>query len=106
MANTIVIEKGNRQHQNVEMITPDTRVNFNAAKDVNGAVKYPVTDLNNGMSAQSWEEDTLDGESADPAIEFVNPHEYVDPDVDADADADAEADEGGSDEGGSEVSGS
>ena len=102
MANTIVIEKGNRQLQNVEQTTPDTRVNFNAAKDMGAALKYPTTDLVNGMSAQTWTEDTLDGEPAETPIEFVNPHEYVDPD----AEADTASDEGDSDEGGSEAAGS
>lgn len=75
MANTIVIEQGNRQHHDVETVTPDTRVNQKAV------IKYPATDLNNGMSEQSWKENTLDGEEAE--VEFVNPHEYVDPDADA-----------------------
>ena len=96
MANTIVIEKGNRQLQNVEQITPDTRVNQQAV------IKYPATDLNNGMSAQTWTEDTLDGEPADDPIEFVNPHEYVDPD----AEADTAPDEGDADDSGSDNSGS
>lgn len=65
MAQTIVIEQGDKNLQNVTKITPDTRVNQKAT------IKYPVTDLNNGMTEESWTEDE---------IKFVNPHRFgVDP---------------------------
>ena len=65
MAQTIVIEQGDKNLQNVTKITPDTRVNQKAV------IKYPATDLNNGITEESWTEDE---------IVFVNPHKIgVDP---------------------------
>lgn len=59
MAQTIVIEQGDKNLNDVTKITPDTRVNQKAV------IKYPATDLNNGMTAESWTE----GE-----VTFTNPH--------------------------------
>lgn len=59
MAQTIVIEQGDKDLNNVTKITPDTRVNQKAV------IKYPATDLNDGMMKETWTE----GE-----ITFTNPH--------------------------------
>ena len=59
MAQTIVIEQGDKNLQNVTKVTPDTKVNQKAA------IKYPATDLNNGMLKQTFTE----GE-----VIFTNPH--------------------------------
>jgi hypothetical protein len=59
MAQTIVIEQGDKDLQDVTKITPDTRVNQKAV------IKYPATDLNNGMTAETWTEDETT---------FTNPH--------------------------------
>lgn len=59
MAQTIVIKQGDKDLQDVTKITPDTRVNQKAI------IKYPATDLNNGMTAESWTEDE---------VTFTNPH--------------------------------
>lgn len=59
MAQTIVIEQGDKNLNDVTKITPDTRVNQKAV------IKYPATDLNNGMTAESW----VEGE-----VTFTNPH--------------------------------
>lgn len=59
MAQTIVIEQGDKNLNDVTKITPDTRVNQKAI------IKYPATDLNNGMTAESWSEDE---------VTFTNPH--------------------------------
>lgn len=59
MAQTIVIEQGDKDLQDVTKITPDTRVNQKAI------IKYPATDLNNGMTAETWTEDETT---------FTNPH--------------------------------
>ena len=59
MAQTIVIEQGDKDLNDVTKITPDTKVNYRAD------VKYPATDLNNGMVAETWEED---------GVTFTNPH--------------------------------
>lgn len=64
MAQTIVIEQGDKNLNNVTKITPDTRVNQKAA------IKYPVTDLNAGVMEESWTE----GQTT-----FVNPHQVVIP---------------------------
>lgn len=60
MAQTIVIEQGDKNLNDVTKITPDTRVNQKAV------IKYPDTDLNDGMVETSWTEG-----SAPP---FKNPH--------------------------------
>lgn len=62
MAQTIIIEQGDKNLQDVTMVTPDTRVNYRSDK------KYPVTDLNNGMVAESWTEGD---------VTFTNPHEIA-----------------------------
>lgn len=59
MAQTIVIEQGDKNLNDVTKITPDTRVNQKAV------IKYPATDLNAGMMKETWTE----GE-----ITFTNPH--------------------------------
>lgn len=59
MAQTIVIEQGDKNLQNVTKITPDTRVNQKAV------IKYPATDLNNGMTQETFTEDD---------VTFTNPH--------------------------------
>ena len=60
MAQTIVIEQGDKFLQDVTKITPDTPVNKQAV------IKYPVTDLNNGMTAESWTDED--------DVTFTNPH--------------------------------
>lgn len=60
MAQTIVIEQGDKYLQDVTKITPDTPVNKQAV------IKYPVTDLNNGMTAESWTDED--------DVTFTNPH--------------------------------
>jgi len=60
MAQTIVIEQGDKNLQDVTKVTPDTRVNQKAT------IKYPATDLNDGMLKQTWTEDE---------VTFANPHE-------------------------------
>ena len=72
MAQTVIIEQGNRQLQDVTKIKPDTRVNFNAATDMDEALKYPTTDLNNGMAQKTFVEDETT---------FYNPDPYVNPDA-------------------------
>ena len=65
MAQTIVIEQGDKDLHDVTKITPDTKINQKAN------IKYPATDLNMGMTEQSWEEGD---------VTFVNPHQIgVDP---------------------------
>ena len=59
MAQTIVIEQGDKNLQNVTKITPDTRVNQKAV------IKYPATDLNDGMTEETWTEGD---------VTFTNPH--------------------------------
>lgn len=66
MAQTVIIEQGNRQLQDVTKIKPDTRVNQQAI------IKYPATDLNNGMAQESFIEDE---------VTFTNPDPYVNPDA-------------------------
>ena len=63
MAQTIVIEQGDKNLNDVTKITPDTRVNQKAA------IKYPATDLNDGIVSESWTE----GE-----VTFTNPHPIED----------------------------
>ena len=60
MAQTIVIEQGDKNLNNVTKITPDTRVNYKCDK------KYPVTDLNDGMMKETFTEGD---------VTFTNPHE-------------------------------
>jgi hypothetical protein len=55
-----VIEQGDKYLQDVTKITPDTPVNKQAV------IKYPVTDLNNGMTAESWTDED--------DVTFTNPH--------------------------------
>lgn len=62
MAQTIVIPQGDKNLNDVTKITPDTRVNQKAT------IKYPATDLNDGMVAESWNEG---------AVTFTNPHEIT-----------------------------
>lgn len=62
MAQTIVIPQGDKNLNDVTKITPDTRVNQKAN------LKYPVTDLNDGVMAESW----VEGEAT-----FTNPHEIT-----------------------------
>ena len=64
MAQTIVIPEGDKNLNDVTKITPDTRVNHRSD------VKYPATDLNNGMVAESW----VEGD-----VTFTNPHEITNP---------------------------
>lgn len=59
MAQTIVIEQGDKDLKDVTKITPDTKVNQKAA------IKYPVTDLNDGIVEEAFTE----GE-----VTFTNPH--------------------------------
>ena len=59
MAQTIVIEQGDKNLQDVTKITPDTRVNQKAV------IKYPATDLNNGITKETFTEDE---------VTFTNPH--------------------------------
>ena len=51
MAQTIVIEQGDKNLNDVTKITPDTRVNQKAV------IKYPATDLNDGMAAETFSEE-------------------------------------------------
>lgn len=60
MAQTIIIEQGDKDLQDVTKVTPDTRVNQKAT------IKYPVTDLNNGMQSESWTDED--------EVTFTNPH--------------------------------
>ena len=60
MAQTIVIEQGDKNLNDVTKITPDTRVNQKAT------IKYPVTDLNDGMASESWTDED--------EVTFTNPH--------------------------------
>lgn len=59
MAQTIIIEQGDKDLNDVTKITPDTRVNQKAT------IKYPATDLVDGMTSESWTEDE---------VTFTNPH--------------------------------
>ena len=59
MAQTIVIEQGDKDLNDVTMITPDTRVNQKAV------IKYPATDINNGMLKETF---------AEGEVTFTNPH--------------------------------
>ena len=68
MAQTIVIEQGDKNLQNVTKITPDTPVNKKAT------IKYPATDLNNGMISESWTDED--------EVTFTNPHEVTSSDED------------------------
>ncbi len=77
MAQRIIIEKGNRQLQNVEKITPDTRVNQKAN------LEYPVFDLNNGVVKETFDEIIDKGESGETTYTFEQPHTYVDPDAES-----------------------
>lgn len=71
MAQTVIIEQGNRQLQDVIKIKPDTRVNQKAF------IKYPATDLNNGMAEETF----MDADET----EFINPDAYVNPDAEEEA---------------------
>lgn len=67
MAQTIVIEQGNKDLENVTKTTPDTRVNQQAV------VKYPVglepvANAGGSMQGSSWTDE--DG------VTFTNPHIY------------------------------
>ena len=62
MAQTIVIEQGDKDLKDVTKITPNTRVNQKAH------IKYPVTDLNDGIMKSTFTE----GE-----VTFTNPHEVT-----------------------------
>lgn len=65
MAQTIIIEQGDKNLQNVTKITPDTRVNQKAT------IKYPATDLNNGIQSESWTDED--------EVTFTNPHAITNP---------------------------
>lgn len=70
MAQTIVIEQGDKNLNDVTKITPDTKVNQKAA------IKYPVTDLNNGIVEETFTE----GE-----VIFTNPHQIVVPESESES---------------------
>lgn len=74
MAQTVIIEQGNRQLQDVTKTKPDTRVNQQAA------IKYPATDLVFGMAEETF----LDADET----EFINPDAYVNPDAESDGGSD------------------
>lgn len=59
MAQVIVIEQGDKDLHNVTKVTPDTKVNQKAS------IKYPATDLNDGMVKTTF----VEGDYT-----FTNPH--------------------------------
>ena len=67
MAQTIVIEQGDKNLQDVTRITPDTKVNHKAS------IKYPATDLNDGFMKETF----VEGE-----VTFTNPQPYPDAESD------------------------
>ena len=91
MAETIVIPQGDKNLNDVTKITPDTRVNQKAV------IKYPATDLNDGMVKETFTED---------GITFTNPHVIESPSGSNDSeDSDSGSNDSEDSDSGSDASG-